>query len=634
MKSFITILLTTLSLCAFVAHSQQSPLNNETSVVSDRFIHTSFEDQDNDSIFAFSKAKRLHDETYARTGKNSLVLDGKVGISYFALSNLIEVTKNQYVSIQAYAAYSSKNNQSNSISTLTKAATIISSQQSVRPNNSDVQNNQNTKRGFPIIGAAIAFSPSMMKQSKNGFKACLQYILYDADTMLIRTGVKYVDMSAKDSWQELAMKTIIPKNGFLQVVFLNEGNGPIYVDDFLVNLITPKTNFLEGGNFEPTGKKYKGSLAESLNLGPDGGCAQICGRISRNVLSSGSGWQYVLICYDTIICNSGTVLSTDGCETVYESTGTGGGVGGGGDGSGGDTGGGDTGNPCPGGAYLDGCGTCVGGNTGLTVQVIYQDNDGDGWGNSAVTKLCAGAGIGWALKSGDHNDNCYNENNELNQCICTNQVFDMSNVYLHEYSGNPRHVLQSLEFGYTDVEALYINIDVCRDGNQWRAVLRNVSGSYSLRARMAPGTAAVNPYTNTNQYNFCDQVRDLRLTSRYCNYWYIVSAIVAHENIHQQHIFPALQSIIPQVKASVEAITVPYLGQSANDAIAQITNTYMANEEANAYSEWDIAYGDLLSIFNDHGLNFNGPAYQAENATVLPIINNICNRFPCGSCPP
>lgn len=71
-------------------------------------------------------------------------------------------------------------------------------------------------------------------------------------------------------------------------------------------------------------------------------------------------------------------------------------------------------------AYLDACQTCVGGNTGKTVQTWYQDFDADGWGSS-VTKQCFDPGPGWILQGGDLNDNCYNLANITGQC-CDSQA--------------------------------------------------------------------------------------------------------------------------------------------------------------------------------------------------------------------
>lgn len=91
---------------------------------------------------------------------------------------------------------------------------------------------------------------------------------------------------------------------------------------------------------------------------------------------------------------------------------------------------------CTPGASRDECGECVGGNTGKTAKLWYQDLDGDGWGNNAVAKFCANPGSGWADKGGDWNDDCNNTANRSDQCLTYNEFTPYNDPYIGNQQGS------------------------------------------------------------------------------------------------------------------------------------------------------------------------------------------------------
>lgn len=150
---------------------------------------------------------------------------------------------------------------------------------------------------------------------------------------------------------------------------------------------------------------------------------------------------------------------------------------------------------------------------------------------------------------------------------------------------------------------------------------------------LLPGCTKVG---NTTSSNYCDQVFDLKNLGG-SDTWYMISAVVAHENVHASRLGPGLNDALASIEADVKTLTVPANGQTKAQAISQLralAGFEVARTDAKGY--WDSAYIQL--ILGDH--TTNGPTDVAEHAVVDPVGISICNlktsnpSWPaCSNCP-
>lgn len=177
------------------------------------------------------------------------------------------------------------------------------------------------------------------------------------------------------------------------------------------------------------------------------------------------------------------------------------------------------------------------------------------------------------------------------------------------------------DWGMTDVETVDLTIGASLDSCVWTAVLISAKGNYSLQARLVSGCTEIGG--NTTASNYCNQVFDLKNLGG-SNTWYMLSAVVAHENVHASHLEPGLNNALASIEAAVKALTVPATGQTKAQAISQLRALAdFQTARTNAKGYWGNAYYNLA--LNDHGPSNNGPAYMAEHAVVDPVGISICN---------
>lgn len=174
-------------------------------------------------------------------------------------------------------------------------------------------------------------------------------------------------------------------------------------------------------------------------------------------------------------------------------------------------------------------------------------------------------------------------------------------------------------WGYTDVETVDLTIGASLNNCVWTAVLISAKGNYSLQARLVPGCNEVSG--NTTSSNYCHQVFDLKNLGG-SNTWYMLSAIIAHENVHASRLGPGLNDALAAIEADVKTLTVPATGQTKAQAISQLRA--LAGFEAartDAKEHWDTKYINLIGT--DH--TPNGPTDTAERSIVDPVGTSICN---------
>lgn len=229
--------------------------------------------------------------------------------------------------------------------------------------------------------------------------------------------------------------------------------------------------------------------------------------------------------------------------------------------------------------------------------------------------------------------------------VCVDPSFDPNaSVATPDATPSPAHQLQPNEYGATATENLYIGITACSDGTNWRAILTELDGHYSEQWRLLPGPppqqGVTGPGGNTTEQNFCEQVKALNCLGLssclgYYPVWYMLQAVLAHENVHAAHMTPALQIVAPSIETAVEALSVPDSGQTVAEAVDQIRASGNFDDVMlAAFGAWSAKYGELGQ--NDE----NGDTQRAEHLVVDPKINEICQyananawQPPCPVCP-
>jgi hypothetical protein len=120
--------------------------------------------------------------------------------------------------------------------------------------------------------------------------------------------------------------------------------------------------------------------------------------------------------------------------------------------------------------------------------------------------------------------------------------------------------------------------------------------------------------------------------------WYILEAVHVHEQAHEEHLLPALQTVAPQIQNELQGLSVPDSGQSEQQAIDEIeASPEFASVGMDAVNRWVLEFVPLAEA--DHT---SGEAARRVHAFVEPMINSICEyatanswtqQFPCEVCP-
>jgi hypothetical protein len=202
--------------------------------------------------------------------------------------------------------------------------------------------------------------------------------------------------------------------------------------------------------------------------------------------------------------------------------------------------------------------------------------------------------------------------------------------------------------GLTQAENLEIGIRACSDGTNWHAILSQLTGNYSIQWRLLtnypdypPQQEVTGPGGNTGLFTFCDQVSELNEPNGlgFCpGVWYILEAVHVHEQAHEEHLLPALQTVAPQIQNELQGLSVPDSGQSEQQAIDEIeASPEFASVGMDAVNRWVLEFVPLAEA--DHT---SGEAARRVHAFVEPMINSICEyatanswtqQFPCEVCP-
>ena len=218
----------------------------------------------------------------------------------------------------------------------------------------------------------------------------------------------------------------------------------------------------------------------------------------------------------------------------------------------------------------------------------------------------------------------------------SNPVFQAGTATIRETT--PSHVLANNELGWCDAEYFELS-DVSTsarcDGSEWCAILIELTGPYSLQARLAFLEEVTGPGGNTTRDNFCIQVIDLKGLAYYAARYYMLAAIVAHENVHKEHLLPSLQTEAPAIEQLIERACVSHTpGMTVSAAVAEIRkSSAFRSNVMQAGMWWRVEYRSFATL--DH----SGPTDVAEHTAVDWMWQWICSHaesqcWPvCSQCP-
>ena len=185
--------------------------------------------------------------------------------------------------------------------------------------------------------------------------------------------------------------------------------------------------------------------------------------------------------------------------------------------------------------------------------------------------------------------------------------------------------------GKTFPENIDVRLELLDNGATWQPVLTGVTGNYSIQTRLLPGISEVTgPGGNTNEENYCDQIRDLSNLSLAYSEWYMEDAILAHEREHASKIREALidPSVLGHLEKSIQEISIPKSAITINEILAEVMirldpkfQDMVLDVELNWIDQF------ILLLSDDHGIpNGTGPAYDAERKIVNPMKRKIWNH--------
>lgn len=202
----------------------------------------------------------------------------------------------------------------------------------------------------------------------------------------------------------------------------------------------------------------------------------------------------------------------------------------------------------------------------------------------------------------------------------------------------PSRTLQPCDWGETWPESVVEWVFAVKDGSNWKADPTALHGNSSQQTRLVANHQEVTgPSGNTTKDNYCNQVTELRqLGNCRTGKWYILSAVVAHENVHLSRFAPALKIAALDIQADFNAVTVPDAqGKTATSALTELKALpAYATAKSQMQPHWLSSIGLLTR--NDH----NGPTSVAEHRVVDPMWQKICGhakqvQWPeCLACPP
>ena len=226
------------------------------------------------------------------------------------------------------------------------------------------------------------------------------------------------------------------------------------------------------------------------------------------------------------------------------------------------------------------------------------------------------------------NDRIDDNNNGIPDCVEKPSCSSGPKIELND-SGNksPKLLIRKGHFGVTGIDSCKFKFAYCYDGSIWRVDFQEIIGTYNiyfaLPAKMQEASVA-----NATDANFCKMVDDLSAYGNTLATWYSTKAVEAHENVHLNSLSQAFYAAAADAVREVNTIT----GKTMNE----LHNNFMAKRNDirdDFWNTWARGYESLSK--RDH----HGPTRAAEDAVIIPLMEEICNsrsssvRSQCSDCP-
>jgi hypothetical protein len=204
-----------------------------------------------------------------------------------------------------------------------------------------------------------------------------------------------------------------------------------------------------------------------------------------------------------------------------------------------------------------------------------------------------------------------------------------------------RKPLPADKWGQTETEYVTIEISAEKRGASWVPKATRIVGHYSIETQLLNDQEEVTgPAGNTTPENYCSQLKSLRNLGKDANApggiapWFMVRAVDAHEEVHQQHLDPSLVKAGRLILHELDKVSIPDDGalDAASAKAALEASPAFADVVKEARITWDLTLFELA--FEDH---FNGSTAAAERKVVDPVIKEITDAAAAQSwpaCPP
>ena len=177
-------------------------------------------------------------------------------------------------------------------------------------------------------------------------------------------------------------------------------------------------------------------------------------------------------------------------------------------------------------------------------------------------------------------------------------------------------------YGAVDTEKIKPTIDVKLIGTTWHPFVTHLRGTYGKIT--APLPAGLNEIAGPDAAESRQQIKDLLALDGAD--WYMVSAVDAHESIHEGHIHDALNNVGQDIATLFAALTVDVsVAKNKKEAIAAIEAMPGYDAIMNLADVNDSQIRDIwdAEYVNQIGQDHYGPTINAEADVVEVMINKI-----------
>jgi len=176
------------------------------------------------------------------------------------------------------------------------------------------------------------------------------------------------------------------------------------------------------------------------------------------------------------------------------------------------------------------------------------------------------------------------------------------------------------DWGITAPDKLGIKTSVVKKNSDWQLKVTKVNSVVRSFSRLLPGQKEPVPGVNTTKDNFKDQINELNKLGTCAGKWYMIRAVVAHENVHVKEWRDNFKTDWIKQKNIIEGLKVAATGENTKSNKAHKTLRAMpAFENARLTSNSSGNYPVFWGLADP-----NKQTNNAEKAIVAPRIKWIC----------